>query len=154
MDIYEIFSIYIIPSTLLLFGIDFLSDKQIVNNETLIGLLQLIHHLISTVVKIGGTTALFTKNIKILIISVIVFTISQIGWLMNNDYCWYTKIVNEIINPDFPRRKWISDLSLFIKKYIREEEWAYSEIRNNDKTRDVLTMNTIFIICIIRCIGF
>ena len=49
MIIYDLVALIIIPLVLVHFSIDYLSDSQISNNETIIGVLGIFHHLVLTI---------------------------------------------------------------------------------------------------------
>ena len=71
--------------------------------------------------------------------------IIQIGFLINNDYCWYTRFINKIIDPEKLDVKWRSCFPEFITHYIRGNSWAYSDIRTNDFRLAVLLSQISFI---------
>ena len=106
----DIFSIVIVIS-LIHFSIDYLSDEQITSNETKIGILQIIHHLVITIQMFG----IFVNNLPFKIIAILTSFAIQLGYLVNNDHCWLTTMVNKLINPDKPDRIWRVDLILQIK---------------------------------------
>ena len=146
MNCLELYSL-IVPISLVTFSIDYLSDSQITNNETKIGILQLIHHLIAILCTIGLPICTLTnKDLGVLCVNVIVFLVSQYGWLYNKDYCFLTSMVNKLIDPKNPNRIWRSDLESFIKHYIRGDEWAYKDIFNNDKTKLATYVNIMLLI--------
>ena len=151
MDSYEIFSLIIIPFTLFFFIFDFLRDNEITKNETKIGIVQLLHHLVFTL-NISGIlyTTLFSTSIPLSILLIIISTIIQIGWLVNNDYCWLTRYSNGLIGTKEINRKWIAEISSLIKHYIRGDEWAYSEQYHRNRNTEVLLLNFMIIILLIK----
>lgn len=147
IDIYSI----IVPLSLFTFMLDYLPDTQIVKDETKIGVYSYLHHLISIICTFGlPIFLLFEKSLFIGIMNVIIFTISQIGWIYYGDYCWLTSKVNKLINPSRPNRIWRSDLIAFIKHYIRGDEWAYKDIYNNDKTSLTLFVNILLLLYLLK----
>ena len=156
MIIYDLVALIIIPLVLVHFSIDYLSDSQISNNETKIGILQLFHHLVLTIQMVSILFSIIPVKkipVGIIILGIIINIVIQAGYLINNDYCWLTKMVNELINPQKPNRKWLCDVVLQIKKYIRGKEWAYSDIRSTDQTGIVLFSNLSFILVLINSIN-
>jgi hypothetical protein len=153
MDFHTIITCVVVMA-LIFFCIDFLSDSQIQHSETKIGILQLTHHLLPNFIKIGGLLALAFGNQKSLMpiaAMMIFFTlIMQIGYLINNDYCWYTRMVNKMINKDHPKRKWRSNTYSLVKHYIRGDDWAYSDIYNADNTVEVIMVNVLVLLIIIK----
>ena len=140
---YQLLSLIYIPYSLILFGLDFLSDKNITKNEVEIGILQYIHHLFG-IFNIGVIILFLTsKSLVITAVSIIINLIGQVGFLISDDYCWLLTLVNKKINSDMPNRKWRGELVSLIKHYIRGDEWAYSNIRNNDATPTVVFVNII-----------
>lgn len=144
----------IIVVALIFFSIDYLSDAQIQHSETKIGILQFIHHLLPSLIKVGGLLALAFGNQKSLmqIGALILFfgIVMQIGYLVNNDYCWYTRMVNRMVNKDHPKRKWRSNTYSLVKHYIRGDDWAYSDIYNVDNTVEVIIVNVLVLLIIIK----
>ena len=65
------------------------------------------------------------------------------GLYKNNGFCWYTTMVNNMIDPTKPMKKWRSRPSHFIKQYLRGHSWAYSNIVNNLSDIDELIL-TVF----------
>lgn len=147
---YEIISMIYIPYSLILWSIDYLSDKNITHNELEIGLMQYIHHLFG-IFNIGVIILLLTsKSISLAIITILVNLFSQVGFLINNDDCWLLTLINNKINPTMPRRKWRGEMESLIKHYTRGDDWAYSEIRNNSATRTVLYVNILMIAHLVK----
>jgi len=118
----------IIPLSLFLWTIDFLSDSQINKNETKLGILQYLHFLVSVISFSAPIFNIFTNNLVIQFLSIMITIISQAGHLVNNDYCWLTIFVNKCIDPTKPNRKWRANIDSFIKHYIRGDSWAYSDM--------------------------
>ena len=145
MKFIDIFSIVTLIS-LIHFSIDYLSDEQITSNETKIGMLQILHHLVITIQMFG----IFVNNLPFKIIAIMVSFGIQLGYLVNNDHCWLTTMVNKLINPEKPDRIWRVDLILQIKHYLRGSEWAYRNINNFDQTGIVLFSNTMYILFFIK----
>ena len=136
---------------LIFFSIDYLSDDQITDNETKIGICIFFHHLACVISGFGSILCLFFNGtILSTTIIVLISIIIQAGFLVNNDYCWYTKMVNNLIDPQKPNRKWRGDYESLIKHYIRGDEWAYSDIRNIDQTQFVIFINIILILILIK----
>jgi len=151
MDSYEIFSLIIIPFTLFFFIFDFLRDNEITKNEIKIGIVQLLHHLVFTL-NISGLvyTTLFSTSIPLCTLLIIISTIIQVGWLINNDYCWLTRYANGLIGTKEKDRKWIAEISSLIKHYIRGDEWAYTEQYHRSRNTEVLQLNFMIIILLIK----
>jgi hypothetical protein len=149
---YELISLFYIPYSLLLWTLDFLSDKEIVKNEMDIGSLQYIHYLIVTFTTGVLILLLTSRSIPLTIVTIIISIISQIGFLINKDYCWLTRIINKKINPNMPDRKWRGDIESLIKHYTRGDSWAYSEIRKNDMGTIVNYINILTIFQLIKII--
>jgi hypothetical protein len=84
------------------------------------------------------------------VLLVMLSTVIQIGWLLHNDYCWVTKYANRLIGTKESNRKWIAELSSLIKHYIRGDEWAYSKQYHTSRTTEVLQLNTMLIILLIK----
>jgi len=119
----------IIPVSLILWIIDFLSDSQITKDETKLGILQYIHTLLNVISFSCPIFNIFTNNnISIQFLSILITIISQAGHLVNNDYCWLTKLVNECIDPNKPNRKWRATPIEALKHYVRGDSWAYSDM--------------------------
>jgi hypothetical protein len=90
----------------------------------------------------------FIKAPKIVIIlSILLYTLFQVLWKINNDHCLWTEMVNKIIDKDRPHRKWRASFPSFIHHYMRGDEWAYSNIFKHDKTPEFLY--NIVIHCVI-----
>lgn len=154
MNVYEFISIVLLPYTLVTFIINYLSDIEIIDKELLIGVLQFVHHLLLSLLSVGPFSGILfgVKNIFFILLITLIFLGAQIGYIINNEYCFYTIFVNKLINLENPKRKFIGDLPFLIKKYIRGDEWAYSPINkiNNDQT--IIGINYLIILNVIRII--
>lgn len=108
--------------------------------------------MVSIIISIGiGTGVWIGTGINgVIILGIITSIVIQVGYLINNDYCWVTRMVNRKINNTKPHRKWLCDIVLQIKKYIRGDEWSYSDIRNTDQTGIVILSNLSFILVLIK----
>ena len=151
MNVHEFISIIILPMVLFKFIINYLSDSEIKSNFVEIGIHQFLHHISSTMGFSGAFLSLFfvnNLNFSIFIISLIVFT--QGGFLINNDYCWYTRYVNTLINSDKPKKKWVNALPEFIQHYSRGDEWANSDMRPPNYYSASIKINVICIIILIK----
>ena len=154
MDLYEYTSL-LLPLILFHFCIDFLSDRDIVKDETKIGIIQFFHHTVCTIYTFGITILPFINiNISVLVLVIFVSICTQIGYLINNEYCWLTKIVNKMINPyGSGRRKWTgSDIPSLVKSYLRDSDWRYSDMRNLNNNNLMLITNTVHIIILLKFI--
>ena len=149
---YQLLSLFYIPSSLIFWAIDFLSDKNITENELKIGIFQYVHHFIGTILLFVIVIFLTSKSLIFTIVSILITLGVQVGFLINDDYCFYTRMVNKEINPDMPDRKWRNDMESYIKHYIRGDSWAYSDIWNQDKTSAVIYGNILLILQLIKLI--
>jgi hypothetical protein len=130
--------------------IDILSDSYIKDNIIEIGILQYLHHLIG-IFNFGVLFLLFFSNsTNMLITSVIISIVSQIGWLYNNDLCWLFTYVNKKIDSNRPKRKWRAELYSFIKHYIRGDSWGFSDINVINMEGCSNFTNVITIFCLIK----
>jgi hypothetical protein len=141
LNSYELVALFHVPYSLILWSIDFLSDKELVKDELEIGTIQYLHYLIVSFTIGILVLLLASKSMPITILTVIISMCSQIGFLINKDICWITRITNLKINPNMPNRKWRGDVESLIKHYIRGDSWAYSEIRNNDMSNTINYIN-------------
>jgi hypothetical protein len=153
LNVYEVFALFYIPISLITWTTDFLSDKEIVHKELEIGIIHYLHYLVG-VTQYAIAQLLCSKNIFLIILSIITALGTQIGFLINKDYCWLLRLTNKKINPKKPNRKARFSLDSFIKHYIRGDSWAYSDIRNTDATTSVVTMNVLLILQLIKLIMF
>ena len=109
--------------------------------------------MVTKIAFIGSIFTLFLiDDIKYITISVLILIIVQLGFVKNNDYCWYTKMVNELIDPNKPNRKWRSDWESFIRHYVRGDEWAYSNRFNNGATTEMTVVNVVYILIFIKLV--
>jgi hypothetical protein len=67
-------------------------------------------------------------------------------WIVNNHYCYVTQFQNILINEEYKNYKWIGTISNIIKKYVRGDEWTYSNIRNVNKNSHIFLGNGILIL--------
>jgi hypothetical protein len=142
----ELLIIIIILYSLFNFVIDYLSNTLITHNELKIGIITFFHHLLSSSL-ILSPIILFTKiNNGILLFLLIVIIIAQVSWIIYKDVCIITQYQNTLINEEYKNYKWICDIHGFIKKYIRGDDWAYSNIRNNSKIYNILVINGLLIL--------
>ena len=150
---YEMFSLIIIPFSLTFFGADFLRDNDITDNETKIGLIQYLHHFAFTTNISGLIGTLFLSNsIPLVAFLTLGSMINQAGWLINNDYCWLTQHANKTMGAKSKNRKWIAEVSSLVRHYIRGDEWAYSEMRQFDRSEQVLISNGLLLAILIKII--
>ena len=147
LNLYEYTSIILLPIILFHFSLDFLSDSDIIKNETKIGILQFFHHIVCTIYISGIVLLPFvSRNISVLFITIIVSMVIQIGYLINNENCWVTIMANKLINPKYPNRKWVGgDICSLIKSYIRDDSWRYSNIKYINNTKLTLIANIVHI---------
>jgi hypothetical protein len=150
---YEMFSLVVIPFSLVFFGADFLRDKEITENETKIGIVQYIHHLAFTT-NISGLIGSFflTCDINFVIFLMVLSMINQVGWLINDDYCWLTKYANKLIGTNAKNRKWIAEISSLVRHYIQGDDWAYSDMRSVNRNRQVIISNGLILSILIKII--
>ena len=153
LNVYEVFALFYIPISIITWTTDFLSDKEIVHKELEIGIIHYLHYLVG-VTQYAIAQLLCSKNIFLIILSIITALGTQIGFLINKDYCWLLRLTNRKINPKKPNRKARFSLDSFIKHYIRGDEWAYSDIRNSDATKSATVMNVLLILQLIKLIMF
>jgi len=153
LNAYEVVSLFYIPISLIMWTIDFLSDKEVNHNELEIGLIHYIHYLIG-ISQYTIILLLCSTNIFLVILNVIINIGMQAGFLINKDYCWLLRLTNRKINPEKPNRKTRSTIESFIKHYIRGDEWAYSDIRNTDASNNVNIMNILVLLQLLKTIMF
>ena len=142
---------------LIFFSIDYLSDNQITKDETKIGILIFFHHLFCVILGIGSILCLFcSKSLIMAFVIIAISTVIQTGFLKNNDYCWYTTMVNKMTNPTGSgNRKWRGDYEALLKHYIRGDSWGYSDIFKINQTQFVLFINIILIMFLLKILkGF
>jgi hypothetical protein len=148
MNLYEYSAVILLPIILFHFIIDFLSDSEIPPGlETKIGILQFIHTIWGSIMLSGIFILPFTKvSLSTLFITIATSIVIQSGFLINNDYCWMTKMTNNFISPTRKNRKWRGNIMLLTQHYIRGDQWAYSDIRSIDQTYFVLISNITLIL--------
>lgn len=150
LNAYECILLFYFPYSLTMWTIDILSDSYIKDNIIEIGILQYLHHLIG-IFNFGVLFLLFFSNsTNMLITSVIISIVSQIGWLYNNDLCWLFTYVNKKIDSNRPKRKWRAELYSFIKHYIRGDSWGFSDINVINMEGCSNFTNIITIFCLIK----
>lgn len=150
MQCIDLFSVVIVIS-LIHFSIDYLSDTQIIKDETKIGLLQLFHHFVITIQMLSVFVGVFfTKSLVFMTISIITSLVIQSGYIINNDHCWLTILVNTCIDPEKPDRIWRNDILLQIKHYMRGNDWGYKNIVNFNQTNIVVFVNLMYIFWLIK----
>ena len=151
MELYEYVSVILVPLILFHFCLDYLSDRDIVKDETKIGIIQFFHHTVCTIYMAGITILPFISgSLSIITMTIIVSIITQIGYLINNEGCWVTSYVNKIITGS-DKRKWAGgDICSLIKSYIRDPNWRYSDITYINNTNLVLIANIIHIIILLK----
>ena len=155
MKIYDFIAIFLIPITLINFIIDYLSDENITKDETKIGFLQLLHHLICLICFISPFISLFVlKDLNYTLLSIILLIIVQVGFLINKDRCWYTHMVNKLKGISVNMR-WINDIPSFIKYYIRGNEWAHGDINPDFNHKySMPVINICYILILMKFIKF
>ncbi len=151
MELYTYVSLFVLPLGLFNFGLEFLSDSEILKDELKIGIPNLLHHLLYAFNILSVTVLLFLKpKLKVLIITILFSIVMQLGFLLNNDYCWVTQYINCLINPNRPNRKWRAGIESMIKHYLRGDTWAYSEIKNPDNSNLLIFLNIVHILVLIK----
>ena len=153
METFDLFSLIIIPFSLFFFIFDFLRDGEILTDELKIGILQYIHHLLFTL-NVSGLicTVLFSTNIFTVILLILLSTGIQIGWLINNDYCWLTTLTNRLIGTKCKNRKWMADIESHIKHYLYGDSWSITDINKLNNKWFVCLFNLFNLITIISYI--
>jgi hypothetical protein len=153
MKLYEFIAIIVIPITLFYFIIDYLSDNNITKDETKVGILQLIHHFLVSMVFTTPLVSLFLlKDLKYTALSIIIILIIQGGFLINKERCWLSRMVNRMTNSSVDR-KWISDINSYIKYYIRGSEWANGDVHPDFNYKYTMPLvNMLYIITLIKFI--
>ena len=149
IDTYTFISVVLLPITIFHFCLDYLSDSEITSSETKIGISQYIHYLFGSMCFSGIAILPFLNpTLGLILLNITVSIIAQVGWLKNKEYCWLWSYTNKLINPKKPKRKWLSNIILQIKKYTRGGDWAYSEVKeiNNTKTVALMTITQLFIL--------
>jgi hypothetical protein len=85
LNSYELVALFHVPYSLILWSIDFLSDKELVKDELEIGTIQYLHYLIVSFTIGILVLLLASKSMPITILTVIISMCSQIGFLINKD---------------------------------------------------------------------
>lgn len=151
----EILLILTFVFSLFKFSLDYLSNKLITHNERIIAVITLIHHIIADIVVLSLVLLFFTHIHTIsLLLLLITLILHQITWVINNDNCPISQTQHSMINEKYKNYKWISTTDDFIKKYIRGDEWVYSDIRNNNKKYSVLLFNAALLFYCLKKIIF
>ena len=74
----------------------------------------------------------------------VIFIGIHIGFLINDNVCWMTILINKLINKNKPLRKWRgADPLAYIKHYLRGDEWAYSNLHVCKKDKCLLVIGHI-----------
>ena len=141
MKTYDIFALIVIPLTIFLFSIDYLSNKDITHYELKAGIFVFLHHLLFVITANVFTFAIISKDPRLLLVTATINVISQAGWLINNDFCFITKFQNNIINENRPNRLWRGSPELLLKHYFRGDEWAYKNYTEYKNEKIVLFGN-------------
>jgi hypothetical protein len=150
LGVYEYICI-ITPLVLFTFSLDYLSDSQITDSETKIGIFQFIHHIIVTIILSTFALPFLSPKLSVITLSIIVSIIVQIGYRVNKDYCWWTRMVNVMINPDKPKRKWTGgDIESLMKRYVRGDSWTYSDMGPQNNNTLVILLNLIHLFVLIK----
>jgi len=153
MNVYEFVSIFLVPFVLIKFIINFLSDNTITHSELKIGIHILLHHIAASVCFLGSVMALVLLNdLKYSIFVILIFMGTQVGFLINNDRCWYTKYTNMLADPERPDKRWVSSFFEFIKYYLRGDEWANGDMRDTNFTTGVTFINMVLILILLKFI--
>jgi hypothetical protein len=141
-DMYTFASAVLLPFSMIHFMMDYLSDDEIKHSETKIGIFQYLHHLFGAATVFAVVVLPFINpKLSVTAFTIIMCLFAQIGWLKNKEFCWYWALMNKMINPDKPKRKWTADIFSLMKKYIRTgENWAYTNVYKVDNTLTVLIM--------------
>jgi hypothetical protein len=150
IDLYTFTSVIVLPLTVIHFCLDYLRDRDINHSEFKIGMLQYIHHYI-VIFNLSGTMLLpfFYSSLPLITVNILILYGAQVGYIMNDDFCWLTKYINGLITGN-PKRKWIADLPSLIKHYIRGDTWAYSDVHKIDNTVKVTISNLVFLFILIK----
>ncbi len=145
MDTLDIATIIVVYS-LILFGFDYLRDKDITHSEMKIGILQYLHHLVTAMIMPGSLLALCSNNVPELVFVIgYINIISQNGFVLNDGYCWLTRYINRQIGVD-QDRKWIGGMPELVKHYIRGDKWAYSNIYNPPGGDPAFIINNLLVL--------
>ena len=151
MEIYECITL-ILPFVIVNFCMDYLSDSEITKDELKIGIVQFIHHIILFI----HSFVIFGPFIKPSILLIILITAVnigvQIGWTINNDYCWLTTLTNRLIGTKCKNRKWMADIESHIKHYLHGDSWSITDINKLNNKWFVCLFNLFNLITIISYI--
>ena len=152
LNLYE-YMVILTPFIILNFCLDYLSDSEITHSETKLGICQFLHHIIASILTFTIFLPFMSSKLTVVSVSIIVSLVTQVGFLINKDYCWLTRYVNGIINPENPNRKWTGgDIGSLIKKYLKSSEGAYTEMRQPNNFTVINTFNIIHLIVLIKII--
>ena len=127
LTFYQMCSIFILPYVLVLFGFDFLTN-DFTHSFYKTGFLQLLHHIIGAF-SVIWIQFFLTNDITYFLVSYIVTFIILCGLYKNDGYCWYSIMINTIIDPSRPIKKWRSSPCHYLRHYLLGDEWAYGDIR-------------------------
>ena len=73
MELYEYVSVILVPLILFHFCLDYLSDRDIVKDETKIGIIQFFHHTVCTIYLAGITILPFISgSLSVITMTIIV----------------------------------------------------------------------------------
>ena len=145
LTLHELASI-IIPLSLFNFCFDYLSDSEILADEFKIGIVNYLHHILAFSSVFFGFmfSMFFTNNIWFILMTTIIFIGIHVGFLINDNVCWMTILINKLINKNKPLRKWRgADPLAYIKHYLRGDEWAYSNLHVCKKDKCLLVIGHI-----------
>jgi len=148
----EILIIIVVLLSLFNFAIDYLSNKLITHNEFSIGIVTFLHHLVFSMLNLFPLILFMFINNSTLFFLLFGVIVAQIMWIINNDYCAVTQFQNSLINKDYKNYKWIATMTEFIMKYIRGDDWAYSDIRSVNRKTHILFGNGVLILYCLKMI--
>jgi hypothetical protein len=148
----DLLIIILILFSLVKFSLDYLSNTLITHNETIIGIVTLLHHLMFSILAFFPLILFININNGVLLFLLFGIIVGQIMWIMNNDYCAITQFQNVLIKEEYKNYKWIGSISDIIRKYIRGDEWAYSDIRNINKQSHIFLGNGILLLYCLKVI--
>lgn len=152
LDLYEYMCV-LTPFLLFTFSLDYLSDSQITHSETKIGAFQFFHHLVVTIILATSALPFMSSHLSVIVLSILVSLGVQVGYRINKDYCWLTRVVNKMIDPQKPKRKWTGgDIESLMKKYVRGDSWAYSDMGPQNNNTLITVMNLIHLFVLIKII--
>ena len=152
LDLYQYIAI-LIPFIIFNFCLDYLSDAQITHSETKLGMYQLFHHTTATIWTSIFFLPFISSKLSVVGLSILTSLVIQAGHRINKDYCWLTTRVNKIIDPKKPKRKWTGgEIGSLMKKYVRGDSWAYSDMGPQNNTSIITVMNLIHLFVLIKII--